>query len=360
MRSISFLSATALLIRSSQVSASSYTTDSTPSQFINFTGTVSASTSWSSDFQNQKIPCTDRTTAAYSKSYLYVGLNPPWDPNPFYFELYHFASDSSGGIVSFTDDDVYNLDFTTAGLACMGLSSGKPCASFQYGYYYQQIQNIDLTKAKISQTDVNGQSGYSVTGDVGTWVGNGSLPIGVDVDKSCTTDSKRTWSWRDLEWNGTVPFTYALTFSNASASLKIVTTPSEGVGSMTLDFTGQRNDEYLGEGRYSIELDDSDSSKPKFQFVNDTEITFTNTSKGWVVGDPPQSSASSSSTARATLSGSSSTRTGAAQTATGASTTSGTTAATGAATAILFDSSVFWHVWAVWGGMALLGAVVLF
>src|SRR4051812_22790038 len=65
-------------------------------QYILYSGSISANVSYSSQLSSSRCPALN--TPSYTNTHLYVGKNPPWDPNPFFFELYHSSSD--GGILT--------------------------------------------------------------------------------------------------------------------------------------------------------------------------------------------------------------------------------------------------------------------
>ena len=97
------------------VAASSYTTEKEAgAQYLAFNGTISATVSYPTETDSKS--CSQKALGPFVQSYLYVGVNPPWDSNPFFFELYHLTSGLNSGL--FTSDSIYNLDFTTAAYAC--------------------------------------------------------------------------------------------------------------------------------------------------------------------------------------------------------------------------------------------------
>jgi hypothetical protein len=163
-------------------SASSYATgDFAGAQYIQYNGTVTAKIQNPSQCLKQNVQL-----GPYVNSYLYVGKNPPWDTNPFFFELYHLASESGFSIL--TNDDVYNLDFPSAAYAC-GQNGGN-CQGFVYADEYHGEQKLDLTKASISKVQGSGGSdfGYSVSGDNTAYVGKDSDASRdeVDVNSRCS------------------------------------------------------------------------------------------------------------------------------------------------------------------------------
>jgi hypothetical protein len=115
----------------------------------------------------------------YKLSSLYIGVNPPWDSNPFFFELYHLASESSG-FPDWTNDSIYNLDFTTAAYICM--KNGEMCEFLTYHpYYFVVAEMVNLKDANVARVSEGMGVGYSVTGDEKTWVSNGTIKNSVDV-----------------------------------------------------------------------------------------------------------------------------------------------------------------------------------
>src|SRR3954451_13318784 len=85
-------------------------------QFITYNGTITGhftptvSASNSSCFAYSIYPIEDSISQ--------IGVNPPWDTNPFWFSISHLGQMSSENIqcsgACFTDDPIYNLQFQTA------------------------------------------------------------------------------------------------------------------------------------------------------------------------------------------------------------------------------------------------------
>lgn len=293
-------------------------TDSIASQYIHYEGAVSASTNWDSSVK-QPTYCQDVTLGPYNNSRLYVGVNPPWDKNPFFFDLYHHSSEGGSVVFSFTKDRVYNLEFTSAALSCF--SGNDRCAAFASNYYFLPDTALDLTKAKIQTRIIESEPGYTVSGDSSAWISNGTLDVNsVDVAAYCY----EAWSWKDTIWNNTMPFNWEMSITNNSASFSITTTPAEKVGSMTISFFGKRlkssSTAYPPQG---VQLDTSNPLKPQFKFVDGNDIFFHDRSGRWraynnargTAEKPSSTSTSLLSTQRPT---SSTTRPAAAITSTGA------------------------------------------
>jgi len=176
------------------------------SQYILYSGSISGSTSWTST----AVPEGDNTCSAsgtdsvgpYAATDLYVGVNPPWDPNPFFFELWHLASDCDSSFC-WTKDKIYNLDFASAAYECISKETGQPCEFITLGYYYQQEIYLDLkSKSTIQRQQIGGETGYTVSGESSSWVGNDSAN-GVDVLSECnwpTSSGYDELSWLDFTW----------------------------------------------------------------------------------------------------------------------------------------------------------------
>ena len=148
--------------------------------FITYSGTVSGS--WTPPSNST---CKAQTVSPEKGSYLFVGVYPSWDSNPFFFELEHLLSEGADSKLirsrdSFlhskrqflTSDDLYNLDFASAGVHCQ--KDGKDCGYFEFNPYFQKLEFLDLHKASVERVPVNGTTGYRVQGDEKTWVANGT------------------------------------------------------------------------------------------------------------------------------------------------------------------------------------------
>jgi hypothetical protein len=173
------------------------------SQYILYSGTIGSSTIWAPDVipPGTSGDCFNWTSPSYARTSLYVGVNPPWDPNPFFFELYHFASDCDSSFC-FTTDGIYNLDFNSAAYQCY--SGNDPCSFVEYYYHYEPKIYLDLkSKSKIQRLDIAGQTGYKVDGGPDSWVGNDNLN-GVYTGASCywvtPGDHVAGYTWIDFQW----------------------------------------------------------------------------------------------------------------------------------------------------------------
>ena len=92
---------------------------------------------------------------------LFVGLNPPWDDNPFFFEI------AQGGYPA----AVNNLDVFTAAYICY--NGNSVCGDFEWeSFYFVPIEKLNLRKATVNPASIGGEPGYTVIGDNKTYVGN--------------------------------------------------------------------------------------------------------------------------------------------------------------------------------------------
>lgn len=148
--------------------------------FIFYSGTVSAS--WTPPANST---CKPTTVSPEKNSHLYAGVYPRWDSNPFFFEIEHLLSEGADDRRlrpkrSFspvkrqylTSDDLYNLDFASAGVQCQ--KDGHDCGYFEYDPNFLNLEFLDLKKASVERVPVDGHMGYRVQGDDTTWVANGT------------------------------------------------------------------------------------------------------------------------------------------------------------------------------------------
>jgi hypothetical protein len=157
----------------------------------------------------------------------------------------------------------------------------------------------NVTKVRIADED-----GYSITG-ANNWIGTGigdSLNVrawcyAADVDlKSFTwfVDSLLSKFANNVR-NSSTPVSYNLTVTNSTASLSLRTsilTSNTLAATMELGFFGSRN---LTAQKASIQLDTTDPSVPKFQYMNGSQIYFSNHSGTWIAAaTPPVGSTTSS------------------------------------------------------------------
>jgi hypothetical protein len=153
-------------------------------QFITYSGLISGLFRHPQGLIDQGCP--DYTLGPHNRTYLYIG-QVPYDANPFFFELYHFASAySGGGFISYTNDSIFNLDFTSIGHPCF--KNGRRCGSIEFSpWYYVVAEMLDLgmgtgqRKAAVERVQVGSAMGYKVSGDQMSFISNGTIKNLVDV-----------------------------------------------------------------------------------------------------------------------------------------------------------------------------------
>jgi hypothetical protein len=180
-------------------------------QYILFSGNITGTVTYPST-----PSCPEKALGSYDRTSLYVGVNPPWDTNPFFFELYHLASDGEG-IFVLTNDLIYNLDFSSAAWECY--KGGEPCTGFfiedpDYVPVVYLDMSVSNSGAKYETAEVGNENGYTVTGGAGTWVGNDTGDA-VDVDALCFAPSANV----NVDWT---PFVWYL-FLHRPVSPKLTT-----------------------------------------------------------------------------------------------------------------------------------------
>lgn len=121
---------------------------------------------------------------------LSIGVNPPWDYNPLFFEIKHEGNNylnapnrSNGICYNFrgfcTSDAIFNLQFASAFYDCV--EDGFICGRYPKAAYYVNLPIVDLRAAEITNT--SGQMPgveelvlfYMVRGDEKTYVSNGTV-----------------------------------------------------------------------------------------------------------------------------------------------------------------------------------------
>ena len=89
-----------------------------------------------------------------SPSPIYIGKNPPWDTNPFFFWF-------------------YRLNFKSAAFVCH--EGGKKCGSLEsWPWYYVQSEMVDLSEVVVTREKGEGGGFYRVEGDEKAFVSNGT------------------------------------------------------------------------------------------------------------------------------------------------------------------------------------------
>ena len=141
-------------------------------QFISYNGSITGifqpgASSHSSCHSYYLPPNTNATVQ--------IGINPPWDINPFYFSL-----SATGNLANVpfpecgdaycTFDSIYDLSFISADDVCFVNATAQQCNGiYSTGQvYYQPIEVLNLNEAKVVPIQLAGASGYSVAGDQST------------------------------------------------------------------------------------------------------------------------------------------------------------------------------------------------
>lgn len=198
-------------------------------------------------------PCFEEPTIGpHQRSHLYVGVNPPWDKNPFFFGFHHLVSNDCGFLCQ-TDNTITNLYFASASYECF--SGDRLCITFMRGDSYKPKTYLDLAagRAQIQQTQVGGQSGYAVKSGPNSWIGNiDGNEVDMRADCQWVFGQDRDShvggsSWLNFVWNKTNPLDYELMFINSSAAATLTTkmfsqSLNRFVSTMALIFEGSRND----------------------------------------------------------------------------------------------------------------------
>ena len=186
------------LLLTNLVAAQKALLDLQGAQYIVFNGELSGSTEWASNAHPAGAPsdCYGDVMGPYARASLFIGINPPWDPNPFFFELYHIASDCEGAVgFCSTKDEIFNLDFASAAYKCFG----PPSSSCYVPAVYLDLEN----KTKITQINIDGELGYRIEGGNDTWVG-GASANSVHVSSTCgwvdTDGQYQQWDWYNHRW----------------------------------------------------------------------------------------------------------------------------------------------------------------
>ncbi|KAJ5658439.1 uncharacterized protein N7484_002088 [Penicillium longicatenatum] len=273
--------------------------DESGTQFISYNGSISGTFKHSEQFPD--CPTPTYYFSSLENALVKVGANPPWDTNPFYFNIQHngqqvstYDSDeycfSLGGC---TYDSIYNLFLETAWYRCLA-DDGSSCEFIEWDYYFEPVEILDLNLATTASIgDGNEEKGYSTIGDQSSFVKNNLVS-----DYSMDFQRPHNYTERDecvetltFEWNTTTPFTYALNFTNTSAqALFSLTAPS---GTVEFFFSGLRVDggqsstsqtpevDPYNNGNYTPISLNASGEYPSFTFVNGSGIGWKNHSDGW-------------------------------------------------------------------------------
>lgn len=135
--------------------------------------------------------------APSENSGLNIGIAGPWDVNPFWFGLYH-ESTSNEGIY---DGGILNLVLESADLFCYH-KGGYPCGSYESNWgapdwYFLGEQLLDLKRAVVQKTLIDGVEGYQVIGSKKSVVGVDStnhIDLEWSTPQSCSTSPGFTTS----------------------------------------------------------------------------------------------------------------------------------------------------------------------
>ncbi|KAN0115501.1 hypothetical protein V8E51_005045 [Hyaloscypha variabilis] len=178
-----------------------------------------------------------------------VGVNPPWDTNPFYFAFYAAgnvaanlpALECGSGLCTY--DSFWDLGFITAEDKCIVNATGDECNGFYSSgqIYYLPIEALNPNEAKIAPIQLAGANGYSVTGDQST-AGNLTVNNGFSFQQphNYTLAGVNPCFWDQLYfyWNSSTPFTYALNFTNSTVSALFTLTAPYGI--VSISYSGSR------------------------------------------------------------------------------------------------------------------------
>ncbi|KAF2462738.1 uncharacterized protein BDR25DRAFT_363580 [Lindgomyces ingoldianus] len=202
---------------------------------------------------------------------LRIGVNPPWDTNPFFFE---FAHDGNNWQILESDQPVYLKDISASTRSAA--KDGRRCGTYENSpWYYVSAEIVNLSAATITITTsvLQGTKDpvplYVVEGDEKTWISNGM------VENESSDACSEGFSFH---CGNAVIFTDNLNFTNtSSAALFTLSAPS---GNISLAFSGSRidhndqNSEPQNNGNYTaISLaDPRDNATPLFTFANGTHI----------------------------------------------------------------------------------------
>jgi hypothetical protein len=138
-------------------------------QFISYNGSISG---YFKHPQSAPSNCSTYYFDSLQNTILKVGINPPWDTNPFYFNIQRDGQtadmidpeDTCTNPWGCTYDPIYNLFLETACYLCL-TNDGSSCT------FFDPVEILDLSKATTVQFDGK-EKGYSTIGNQSTFVGN--------------------------------------------------------------------------------------------------------------------------------------------------------------------------------------------
>lgn len=123
---------------------------------ILYNGTTSLNFTWAA---NGSAICPGTVAEPFAS--LFVGVDPPWDDNPFFFEIYQNGYPAA----------VNQLDIFTAAYMCY--NGDNVCAEFEWeSFDFVPEEKLNLRQATVNRASLAGEPGYTVTGDNKTYVGN--------------------------------------------------------------------------------------------------------------------------------------------------------------------------------------------
>jgi hypothetical protein len=119
-------------------------------------------------------------SAHIGKVTLPFGVNPPWDPNPFFFQLYHGASEDIGGSFTTTSDTIWLLWTLSADRVLNvsnpgGYDPGDRCSSCSpTKKTLAKVWDLKAAQTKMYE-NANGETFYNITGDPSTFLDKGAI-----------------------------------------------------------------------------------------------------------------------------------------------------------------------------------------
>ena len=193
------LAATALMAITNAVGVSSYNTSVNyitdgGAQFIYYPGKITGTfahntTRYDDPYKGLRspteYPCGDNGTYYWELGsgldvgpYMRIGVNAPWDGNPFFFSL-HRGVDSRPRDDEEPNPPLPELEFWTAHWECLK-DGGALCEDLKAKpWYWVALTEVNLWEAEIEQVKGPGGSAdgsyYAVAGDERSWVGNGTV-----------------------------------------------------------------------------------------------------------------------------------------------------------------------------------------
>jgi hypothetical protein len=124
---------------------------------ILYNGTTSLNFTWAA---NGSAICPGTVAQPYAS--LFVGVDPPWDNNPFFFEI---SQNGYPGAVN-------KLDIFTAAYICYD-NQNDVCGEFAFDYFYfVPEEKLNLHQSTVNRASIAGEPGYTLIGDNKTYVGN--------------------------------------------------------------------------------------------------------------------------------------------------------------------------------------------